>query len=159
MNFEIISLSNRQPDWIEAGYSDYAKRMPADFSLQHTMLKAEPRTQGKTTAQIMAAEALRITTHLKKDKQAPYIVVLDEFGQRHTTVQFADTIQRLQLNWPKVVFIIGGADGLDATIKNLSHAQIRISDFTLPHGMVRLMLAEQLYRVWSLHNNHPYHRS
>jgi 23S rRNA (pseudouridine1915-N3)-methyltransferase len=103
-----------------------------------------------------AAEAERITAAIPKDA---ICVALDERGQDLTTQAFSDWLTRLKEDSRHIVFIIGGPDGLDEELKRRCTKLIRLSSMTLPHGMARVLLAEQLYRAWSLANNHPYHRA
>lgn len=143
------------PDWIETGFNEYAKRMPREAKITLLGVKPEPRSTGKTTAQIMEAEARRILTVLP---QSCLRIVLDERGTQQTTRQFAEQMKGWMRLGQNVAFIIGGADGLHESIKQAAQQQLALSALTLPHAVVRVMLAEQLYRVHSLIHNHPYHR-
>ena len=143
------------PAWIDAGFGEYAKRMPPECRLVLKEIKPVERGGGKTADTVMAQERLRIEAALPK---ATRIIALDERGKDITTVQLSQLLTQWQQDGRDVTFVIGGADGLDAGFKATADMLIRISSLTLPHGMVRVLLAEQLYRAWSITQNHPYHR-
>lgn len=144
------------PDWVNTAWHDYQQRMPADHALELKEVKPEPRTTGKTVAQMMAAEAKRIEAVLPVQAQ---VVILDEKGRNLTTMQLAEQLQSWRDSGQDLAIVIGGPDGLDPELKQRYKQKIRLSDLTLPHPMVRVLLAEQLYRSWSINHNHPYHRS
>ena len=143
------------PDWITGGFNEYAKRMPHEAKIELVEIKPEPRTTGKTTAQIMEAEAQRILAALPQNALR---IALDEHGAQPTTRQLAAQMQDWLRGGRDVAFIIGGADGLHESVKQAAQHLMALSALTLPHAMVRVLLAEQLYRAHSLLHNHPYHR-
>jgi len=143
------------PDWITTGFNEYAKRMPREAQIVLLEIKPEPRTTGKTTAQIMEAEAQRIFAALPQNCLR---IALDERGAQPTTKQLAALMQEWMREGRDVAFIIGGADGLHDSVKQAAQQMMALSALTLPHAFVRVLLAEQLYRVHSLLHNHPYHR-
>jgi len=151
----IVAVGTRMPDWVSAGFDDYAKRMPRETTLELVEVKAEPRTTGKTVAAMMAAEAARIEAALPARCRR---VILDERGRDTTTRVLAERLEFWLGEGEDVAFIIGGPDGLDPTIKASAQETLRLSSLTLPHAMVRPLLAEALYRAWSVTRNHPYHR-
>ena len=155
MRLLIVSVGHKMPGWISDGYAEYAKRMPREARIELVELKPEPRTTGKTTAQIMEAEAGRILAALPAGAR---VIALDERGAPWTTRKLADEMTNWMPEGRDVVFIIGGADGLHDSVKRAAHQLLALSALTLPHAMVRVLLAEQLYRAWSLMHNHPYHR-
>ena len=118
-------------------------------------LKAEPRSTGKTAAQCRAAEAQRFEAALPKGVRR---VVLDEHGTRRSTSQLADRLQVWRADGRDCALLIGGPDGLDPALKASADETLRLSDLTLPHALARVLLAEALYRAWSLGSGHPYHR-
>ncbi len=142
------------PDWAQMAWEDYFKRFPIEAGVGLKTVKAEPRGS-KTKAQIWAAEKKRIHEALPKDCHK---VWLDEHGQHATTVSLAQRWQAWQALGQDVALIIGGADGFDPSIRQDGSSLLRLSDMTMPHAMVRVLLIEQLYRCWSIMNNHPYHR-
>ncbi|MBU1426321.1 MAG: 23S rRNA (pseudouridine(1915)-N(3))-methyltransferase RlmH [Gammaproteobacteria bacterium] len=155
MKLYVIAVGNKMPDWITAGFNEYTKRMPREAKIELIELKPESRTSGKTTAQIMEAEAQRIRTALPA---GALCIALDEHGATPTTRQLAQQMQDWMQQGCDVAFVIGGADGLHESVKQQARQLMALSALTLPHGMVRVLLAEQLYRAHSLLHNHPYHR-
>jgi 23S rRNA (pseudouridine1915-N3)-methyltransferase len=155
MKLLIASVGHKMPDWITAGFNEYIKRMPREAQIILLEIKPEPRTTGKTTAQIMEAEAQRILAALPQNCLR---IALDERGAQPTTRQLAAQMHDWMHEGRDVAFIIGGADGLHESVKQAAQQQLGLSALTLPHAFVRLLLAEQLYRVYSLMHNHPYHR-
>ncbi|HXU92310.1 MAG TPA: 23S rRNA (pseudouridine(1915)-N(3))-methyltransferase RlmH [Gallionella sp.] len=155
MKLLIVSVGHKMPDWITAGFNEYAKRMPREAKIELVEIKPEPRTTGKTTAQIMEAEAQRILAALP---QGCLRIALDERGAQPTTKRLADQMRDWMGEGRDVAFIIGGADGLHESVKQAAQHLMALSSLTLPHAMVRVLLAEQLYRAHSLLHNHPYHR-
>lgn len=154
MKLRIVALGHRMPSWVTAGYEEYAQRMPRELALDLVELKPEPRDRGKPIPQMLATEATRIRTACA-DAQ---VVALDERGAAWTTRDLAARLARWRDAAQDVAFVIGSADGLDPALKRDAHATLALSAMTLPHGLVRVMLAEQLYRAASLNAGHPYHR-
>jgi 23S rRNA (pseudouridine1915-N3)-methyltransferase len=155
MRLVIIAVGTRMPAWVDAAFGDFAKRMPRDCPLELIEIKAEPRSSGKTAEQMMAAEAERLRAALPNRAR---LVILDERGDDLSTRQLAQRLERWQQEGDDIALLIGGPDGLDATLKQAAAEKLRLSSLTLPHAMVRVLLAEALYRAWSLTRNHPYHR-
>jgi 23S rRNA (pseudouridine1915-N3)-methyltransferase len=154
MKLLVVAVGQRVPDWAQAAWDDYAKRMPPELRLELKAVKTEPRAS-KTTATLLAAERERIETAIPKGTR---IVALDERGTALTTVALAARLKEWQLGADDVALVIGGPDGLEPSFRQAAHERIRLSDLTLPHAMVRVLLAEQLYRAWSINAGHPYHR-
>jgi 23S rRNA (pseudouridine1915-N3)-methyltransferase len=155
MRLYILAVGNKMPEWITSGFNEYTKRMPREANVVLVEVKPEPRTTGKSIPQIMEAEAQRIESALPKDITR---VVLDERGVHLSTKQLSQKMHDWLGGGRDVAFIIGGADGLHESMRSSAHQLLALSALTLPHGMVRVLLAEQLYRAYSLLNNHPYHR-
>jgi len=154
----LLAVGARQPDWVSEGFREYAKRMPREASLQLREIKPEPRRSGKGVADILAAEARRIKAALPPHSR---LIVLDEQGDDPDTEALAQRLEQWRSQRDgcnELVFIIGGPDGLDATLKAGAHDRLRLSSLTLPHGLARVLLAEALYRAHSLASGHPYHR-
>ena len=156
MKLVLVAVGQRQPAWADAAYDDFAKRFSAECRLELKAVKAEPRTNGKTVQAMMAAEAERIEAAVPKGARR---VVLDERGERRTTVQLAERLRFWLGDGHDVALIVGGPDGLDARLKSSADETLRLSDLTLPHAFVRVLVAEALYRAWSVLNSHPYHRA
>lgn len=155
MKFVIIAVGTRMPSWIVDGYREYARRMPPRTSMELVEIKPEPRTTGKTALQILAAEAQRIRAALPRGAR---VIALDERGKDLGTSALAVQIEDWKRESGAVAFLIGGADGLDAALRKDAAMQLRLSSMTLPHGLARVLLAEQLYRAVSIIGGHPYHR-
>jgi len=154
MKLWLVAVGQRQPAWAETAYADFAKRFPPEMRLELKAVKAEPRGS-KTAEQLMAAEAARLEAAVPRGARR---VVLDERGTRLTTTQLAQRLTAWQHDGRDVALLIGGPDGLDATLKASADETLRLSDLTLPHAFVRVLLAEALYRAWTVMVNHPYHR-
>lgn len=155
MRLVLAAVGQRQPAWADAAYEDFAKRFPPELKLELKAVKAEPRSTGKTAAQMMAAEAERLEAACPKGARR---VILDEHGTRLRTVQLAERLQFWRGDGRDVVLLVGGPDGLDPGLKAGADETMRLSDLTLPHAFVRILLAEALYRAWSVGTGHPYHR-
>jgi 23S rRNA (pseudouridine1915-N3)-methyltransferase len=151
----VVAVGQRLPAWAQAAWDDYAKRFPPEARLELLAVKAEPRTSGKNAGALMAAEATRLRAACPKGARR---VVLDEKGSALGTTQLAERLAFWLGDGRDVALLIGGPDGLDATLKAEADEKIRLSDLTLPHAFVRPLLAEALYRAWSLNAGHPYHR-
>jgi 23S rRNA (pseudouridine1915-N3)-methyltransferase len=156
MKLIVIAVGQRMPDWVETAWRDYAKRLPADCALELREVKPEPRTSGKTAAQMMLAEGKRIEAAIPT---GAYRIALDERGQDIGTAALARRLEAWRSIGQDIVFLIGGPDGLDAELKQSCSGLLRLSSLTLPHPMVRVVLAEQLYRAWAIMTGHPYHRA
>jgi 23S rRNA (pseudouridine1915-N3)-methyltransferase len=150
----IVAVGQHVPDWAQVAWDDYAKRFPYEIKVELKTVKTEPRGS-KTVQALVAAERIRIEAALPKGCR---IVALDERGTALNTLALATKLQNWQLEGDAVALVIGGPDGLDAAFKQTAHERIRLSDLTLPHAFVRVLLIEQLYRAWSINANHPYHR-
>ena len=154
MRLVIVAVGQRQPDWAQVAWDDYAKRFPYELKVELKIVKTEPRG-AKTVQTLLAAERARIEAALPKGCR---VVGLDEHGTALSTRALAAKFQTWQLESDTVALVIGGPDGLDPAFKRAAHERIRLSDLTLAHAMVRVVLIEQLYRAWSINANHPYHR-
>ncbi|HMM86544.1 23S rRNA (pseudouridine(1915)-N(3))-methyltransferase RlmH [Azohydromonas sp.] len=158
MRLWVIAVGQRQPAWADAAWQDFARRFPPELRLELRAVKAEPRQGGKPVDALKAAEAQRIEQALTAAGRSLRRVVLDERGVRVTTAQLAARLAFWKGDGRDVAFVIGGPDGLDATLRASADETLRLSDLTLPHAFVRVLLAEALYRAWSLDSGHPYHR-
>ena len=155
MKLLLVAVGQRQPAWAEAAFDDFAKRFPPECRLELKAVKAESRSGGKPVAALTAAEGQRLAAALPKGAR---LVALDEHGERRSTAQLAERLRFWLADGRDVAFVIGGPDGLDAALKGRADETLRLSDLTLPHALARVLLAEALYRAWSLTVGHPYHR-
>ncbi|MBC7697780.1 MAG: 23S rRNA (pseudouridine(1915)-N(3))-methyltransferase RlmH [Bacteroidia bacterium] len=154
MKLRIVSVGHKMPSWVETACAEYIKRMPREASVEIIEIKPEKRAAGNSTDNIQLIEAKRILDVIGKD----YLIALDERGQEVTTLQLAEKFKDWQSSGKDIALVIGGADGLHASVKQKADWLWGLSKLTLPHAMVRIMLAEQLYRAHSVITNHPYHR-
>lgn len=158
MRLLVAAVGHRQPAWVDTAYGEYAKRLPRELRLDLVAVKPEPRPEhasARTIAACLQKEAFRIENALQS---SPKRIALDERGQQWTTRELAEHMRQWLQEGQDVAFMIGGADGLDAALKQRAIAQLALSKMTLPHGLVRVLLAEQLYRAHTLLIGHPYHR-
>ena len=155
MKVLVIAIGQKLPDWANTACEDYLRRFPKDWNVEVKALKAEDRNTN-TTEKIMQAEAERIRSAIPKNS---VLVILDERGVDLTSVKLASKLNSWNDQGRTVVFVIGGADGLDKHLKAEGELMLRLSSLTLPHAMVRVLILEQIYRSWSLLHNHPYHRA
>lgn len=151
----MAAVGTRLPDWMDAGFAEYAKRLPRELPLELVEIKPEPRTTGKPVEALMAAEAKRIEAALPARCRR---IALDERGEALDTRALASRLGQWQETGDDVAFLIGGPDGLDPALKQGAQERLRLSSLTLPHGLARVVLAEALYRAHSLRSGHPYHR-
>ncbi len=155
MRLIVVAVGQRVPAWAETAWDDYAKRFPPELKLELKAVKTEPRAGGRTPGQLMAAERQRIEAAIPK---GAHVVALDERGSALSTFDLAAALRQWQAQGGDVALLIGGPDGLDPALRQSAQQRIRLSELTLPHAMVRVLLVEQLYRAWSVNAGHPYHR-
>ena len=155
MKLILVAVGHRMPEWVEAGFGDFARRMPRELPLELIEVKADARNSGKTTGAMMEAEAARIEAVLPARCRR---VVLDEHGVDLTSMALAQRLEEWRQGGEDIALIVGGPDGLSPALKASARESIRLSSLTLPHALVRPLLAEALYRAWSIARHHPYHR-
>ncbi|HKO67179.1 MAG TPA: 23S rRNA (pseudouridine(1915)-N(3))-methyltransferase RlmH [Burkholderiaceae bacterium] len=156
MRITMVAVGQRQPPWANAAVNEYLSRLPVEFKVECKLIKAEPRNGNIPVARVLSSEAARIRTALPRNA---WLIALDERGKDWTTQQFAGQLQRWRDSAEDIAFAIGGADGLDAELKQQARTLLRLSSMTLPHALARVMLSEQLYRASSMLAGHPYHRA
>ncbi len=154
MKLRIISVGHKMPAWVEMACADYTKRMPRELPIEIIEIKPEKRAAGNSTENIQVIESKRITEVVGKD----FLIACDERGAEISTLQLADKLSIWQNLGRDVSIVIGGADGLDAGLKARADWLWGLSKLTLPHAFVRVLLCEQLYRAYTVNQNHPYHR-
>lgn len=155
MRLKLIALGHNQPRWVVEGTDEYAKRFPPEWAFELVELKPEKRAPNKSTESVLADEAARIRAQLARQT---LLIALDERGEQVSTRELAAHLSAWAREAPSATFVIGSADGLDATLKAEARQRIGLSRLTLPHGLARVFLVEQLYRAVSLSVGHPYHR-
>jgi 23S rRNA (pseudouridine1915-N3)-methyltransferase len=155
MLIRVVAVGTRMPAWVDTAVDAYAARMPAEARVEWREVRAEARGASGSAAAWMAREAQRIVAALP---EGAHRVALDERGADLDTRAFAARMAAWREGGRPVGIVIGGPDGLDAAFKQSCAERLRLSSLTLPHPLVRCVLAEQLYRAWSVIAGHPYHR-
>ncbi|WP_434779675.1 23S rRNA (pseudouridine(1915)-N(3))-methyltransferase RlmH [Neisseria sp. Ec49-e6-T10] len=155
MLITILAVGIKMPNWVDEAFKDYSKRFGKEAKIALKEIKPEKRGAGVSAEQGIALEEARLRAAIPPNN---LMVVLDERGQSLRSTQLAKLIEKWQFEGHNICFIIGGADGLSQEFKSKADLLIKLSDLTLPHGMVRVLLIEQLYRALSILQNHPYHR-
>lgn len=155
MRIRIVAVGTRMPAWVSTGCDEYFKRLPATLKAALVELPPARREAGAPPARAMADEARRILAALNPDD---FVSALDERGTQPTTLEFADWLRGRMMDGRDLTFLIGGPDGYDASVLARANHRLSLSRMTLPHAMVRVVLAEQLYRAHTVLTNHPYHR-
>jgi len=155
MRLLVIAVGARMPGWVDDAFEEYAKRMPRGMKTELIEIRPEPRSEGKPAERLMSAEGERIERAVPR---GAFRVALDERGREMTTDDLARWLETRRRDGGDVAFLVGGADGLAESVKRGAMATLRLSAMTLPHGLARVVLAEQLYRAASILENHPYHR-
>jgi 23S rRNA (pseudouridine1915-N3)-methyltransferase len=154
LKLRIISVGHKMPAWVEMACAEYTKRMPRELTIEIVEIKPEKRAAGNSTENIQALESKRILETVSKD----FLIACDERGAEISTLQLAEKLQSWQTLGRDVSIVIGGADGLNASLKQAADFQWSLSKLTLPHAFVRVLLCEQLYRAHTVNLGHPYHR-
>jgi 23S rRNA (pseudouridine1915-N3)-methyltransferase len=155
MRIRIVAVGQKMPSWVNEGYDEYAKRITDDCQLDLLELPMQKRLKNNNVEQLRQKEAKAILDVIKPSER---MIVLDVLGKAVTTPQLADYIKEWQRDGRHVAIVIGGPDGVDESILKKADATISLSKLTLPHPLVRVVLAEQIYRAWSINQGHPYHR-
>ncbi|HLF98795.1 MAG TPA: 23S rRNA (pseudouridine(1915)-N(3))-methyltransferase RlmH [Methylococcaceae bacterium] len=156
MRLELIAVGERMPAWVREGYDEYAKRLPRECALH--LREIEPGARGKSQdpARAVALEGERMLAALPKGAR---VVALDVKGVEHATEELAGRLETWLADGRDVALLVGGPDGLAPECLARAEERWSLSRLTLPHPLVRVVLAEQLYRAWSILRNHPYHRA
>jgi 23S rRNA (pseudouridine1915-N3)-methyltransferase len=155
MKLLVVAVGLRMPRWVDDAFAEYAKRTPRGLPLELIEIRPEPRASGKPVAKLLAAERERVERALPRGCLR---VALDERGREFTTQQLARWLEAQRQDGRDLAFLVGGPDGLAPELKGGAELLLRLSAMTLPHGLARVLLAEQLYRALSIIGGHPYHR-
>jgi len=158
VKLRVFAVGTRMPPWVNAGFEEYARRMPREMPVSLTEIKPEPRhdeTSAAAIDKLVQLEHTRITAGLPAGAMC---VVLDERGKSFTSIELSKRMARWRESGRDVAFVIGGADGTAAALKQKADLLWSLSPLTLPHGLARIVLAEQLFRAASILSGHPYHR-
>ncbi len=155
MRFKMIAVGTRMPSWVETGYQDYAKRLPRDFAVDLVELPLGARGKNASVAKAMAKEGEQMLAAIPKGDK---VIALDVLGKPWSTETLAKNLSSWSMESSNYSLLIGGPDGLSPDCLARADAKWSLSALTLPHPLVRIVLIEQLYRAWSILNNHPYHK-
>jgi 23S rRNA (pseudouridine1915-N3)-methyltransferase len=155
MHIQLVAVGTRMPPWVNAGFSEYAKRLQGDVALNLREVKVAPR-RGDAPDRALAAEARAIS---RKIPERGWLVVMDVNGTQWSTEALAGQLDGWLQSGSDIYVLIGGPDGLADEWRQRARQTWSLSPLTLPHGLVRVIVAEQLYRAWSILHQHPYHRA
>ncbi len=156
MQIHLIAIGERMPAWVQAGYQEYARRLPGECALNLVEITAGRRTKNTDTARLVRDETQRLLAAVPK---GAVVVALEVEGRAWSTAQLAGQLDQWLHGGRDVALLVGGPDGLDALARNTAEQLWSLSPLTLPHPLVRILVAEQIYRAWSVLRNHPYHRA
>lgn len=156
MQLYVIAVGRRMPAWVREAYTEFNKRLPAELHLNLVEITPVVRGKNNSREKITAAEDRLIRSAIPDGSR---VIVLDEKGDQFNSRSLAKKISSWQRQGHKISFVIGGADGLHESIKKSADLVWSLSALTLPHALVRVILAEQIYRAWTILQNHPYHRN
>ena len=155
MKLKLLAVGTRMPSWVEAGFKEYHKRIPAELKLDLIEIPLSPKGKGSVNQSKDAQGQALLKVINKQDR----VIALDVLGKSMSTESLATQLSNWQMNGQDVCLLIGGPDGLSAECLARADMKWSLSDLTLPHPLVRVLLMEQLYRAWTINKNHPYHRS
>jgi 23S rRNA (pseudouridine1915-N3)-methyltransferase len=155
MRVKVVAVGTRLPAWQQQGFEDYARRLPKECAMALTEIPAATRAKSKPTAQAIGKESERMLAALGRND---YVVALDQPGARYSSEELAGLLDTWLTQGRDLAMLIGGADGLSDACRGRAELRWSLSDLTLPHGLVRVLVAEQIYRAWSILRGHPYHR-
>jgi 23S rRNA (pseudouridine1915-N3)-methyltransferase len=155
MQSHIIAIGTRMPSWVNEGLAEYTKRMPADFKIRLTEIPAEKRPKNANLSKIMQIESEKLFAAIPAEH---FKIALDRKGLPLDTLEIAKNLGQFKDLGQNVSFLIGGPEGISEAVLGKMNALWSLSKLTLPHPLVRVLLAEQFYRAWSIISAHPYHR-
>lgn len=155
MRIHLIAVGKRMPGWVRENYNEFNKRLPKEYHLNLIEITPAVRSKSRSTTKVIAEEEKKLKEAIPK---GALVIALDEKGKQYTSNQLADNLESWSQQRRGMCLVIGGADGLSASFKKSADVLWSLSALTLPHALVRVIVAEQIYRAWSILNNHPYHR-
>ncbi|RCW98571.1 23S rRNA (pseudouridine(1915)-N(3))-methyltransferase RlmH [Marinomonas foliarum] len=155
MRIRLIAVGSKMPKWVTEGYDEYAKRLPKDFALELVEIPMSPRGKNTDIAKAIRKEGDAMLEAIPSNDK---VIAMEVLGKEWSTEQLADQTEQWRMDGYNVSLLVGGPDGLDPRCTSRADQVWSLSRLTLPHPMVRIILAEQIYRAWTLMNNHPYHR-
>ncbi len=155
MQIQLISVGNKMPSWVQQGYEEYARRLPKECELLLKEITPGKRTKNSDVARIVRDEGDRMIAAIAKGM---HVVTLDVPGKPWSTPDLSQAMQRWLESGQDVALLVGGPEGLSDSVKQMARESWSLSKLTFPHPLVRIVVAEQIYRAWSILQNHPYHR-
>ena len=155
MQFHLITVGNKPKKWEKSAFDEYKKRLPRNWKLTTDIINPVKRSKNDSSRHAIDIDSRKIIAKINKNEQ---IILLDESGENFSTKEFYMKMTSLAEINNKLCFVIGGADGVSNELKKNSSLIWAFSKLTLPHGLARIILIEQIYRTWTLMSNHPYHR-
>jgi 23S rRNA (pseudouridine1915-N3)-methyltransferase len=155
VHIRLLAVGDRQPSWVDDAFAVYSGRLPREWKFRLDGIATVRRSKNDKSRNAMEAEGEQILSKLKADEQ---VVLLDERGKQLTSAGLAARLTDWQTEGRDLCFVIGGPDGVSSACRKRANFTWSLSDLTLPHGLARVLFAEQLYRAWSLQAGHPYHR-
>lgn len=155
MKLRLLAVGHKMPQWVEQGFAEYAKRLPNDCAIELVEIPPGHRSKNTNKEKAMQQEAQAL---IKALRPQDHVVALDVLGKSWSTEQLSVQLDSWRMQGGDVALIIGGPDGLTDEVLALAKQRWSLSDLTLPHPLVRVLLAEQLYRAWSILQGHPYHK-
>ena len=153
MKFRIVAVGNKSPTWVQEGFVTYARRMPPEMSLE--LVEIPPPKHHSDPSKFVRSEGDKMLAQVDNSE---WVIALDERGKSVTSQRLAARFEDWRQTGQNVAFLIGGSDGLAPAVHQRANEMMSLSALTLPHYMVRVVLAEALYRGWSIFSGHPYHR-
>ncbi|HHB92377.1 MAG TPA: 23S rRNA (pseudouridine(1915)-N(3))-methyltransferase RlmH [Thioploca sp.] len=156
MHIDLICIGQKMPSWVDTGFHEYAKRLPANYKLNLVQIPLKKRTKNSDLVRLQQIEGEQILTKIGINT---LVIALDERGQIWDSIQLSTKLANWLQEYSKVALLVGGPEGLPLACKRRATQQWSLSKLTLPHQLVKIIIAEQIYRAWSLLNNHPYHRT
>ena len=155
MRIQVVAVGNKMPKWVVEGTNEYVRRFPADCQLYFTEVAPGKRGKNADVKRILLDEGQRCLQQIPKGNK---IVTLEVLGQSWSTPQLAEQLEKWKMDGRDISLLIGGPEGLSEECQQASEQKWSLSKLTLPHPMVRVIVAESIYRAWSVTQNHPYHR-
>ena len=156
MHMRLLAVGDRQPSWVDTAVENYVQRLPRQWQFRVDLIATAPRPRNSSTNAAKAAEGQKV---LAKIRAAERVVILDECGREFSSQELAARLADWQADGRDLAFVIGGPDGISQDCMDRADLRWSLSRLTLPHGLARVIFAEQLYRSWSLSTGHPYHRA
>ena len=155
MHIRLLAVGDRQPAWVDDAFENYITRFPREWKFRIDRIATARRSRNDKSKNARDVEADALLSRIRKDEQ---VVLLDEKGKQMRSQVLATRLSDWQVDGRDLCFVIGGPDGVAPSVRERADNVWSLSDLTLPHGLARVLLAEQLYRAWSLQTGHPYHR-